>query len=545
MLTPFIPVESFFDSALTAVVWPKSVVTSDFLAQLAQRKKLNDLVEDTINRLPRPDIPLEIAVSQGRVTEEQTTNLYISLSDLLESEPSYKRLVLYFPFELLPSPTHPFGKGLRKAGEIFEQAYMETWRSLLSVHDIRANFVDGDVLEVEQRIGDIPRVVKAAHLIPKLVQRGLMDAKDAITLMENSDDQILKDSIADALSILIDLGFLSKTTIIGERPKTATMPTGVYITKNRRIWLESRERQKVVEAKAEKIKAAILENKVKKVSLLKLLSGDNPDTKEAIFRTLCRLHHLGMFDQKQLTELNIVIPKLEGPFSENLKLIEKDILDIQGIVNSIKPEQELSQLIYPVVLVFGSLLNGYGDQSADIDLAVMVKPGTSLKRRSRLQELLKVTFAHEKIRSDDVKEFWLEEKNGNLEIRNFTESNILIGESYWTHILFGAAWLGDEQTIIQLAEKLLVPYLQDTGKVIHGRDARSLYLEDMEQSLLQYRLMHKGYERFFPPCGGIHTLHADAIDTKSMFWDSGYRQLATRLFVSKVFLPKISVAKNK
>jgi len=85
----------------------------------------------------------------------------------------------------------------------------------------------------------------------------------------------------------------------------------------------------------------------------------------------------------------------------------------------------------------------------------------------------------------------------------------------------------------------LAPYLRETDKKIMNREARGLYLEEMERDILQYRLMHKGYERFFPPAGGLHSAHADKVDGESMFWDSGYRQLATKLFASRVFLPKI------
>ena len=217
---------------------------------------------------------------------------------------------------------------------------------------------------------------------------------------------------------------------------------------------------------------------------------------------------------------------------------------IRDMASSIKSNSELSQLIYPVVLVFGSRLNGYGSQGADIDISVFVKPEMSFSNRAKLQSLLRKTFAHEKVRGDEIIEFWLEEKEGKLLVRDFTEQDVSLGQSYWTHILFGGAWEGDKDAINELCEKLLVSYMCDTGEIIKGRDARSLYIEDIEQSTLQYRLMHKGYERFFPPHGGIHTPHVDEIDSESMFWDSGYRQLATRLFVSRVFLPKIPINKN-
>jgi hypothetical protein len=66
----------------------------------------------------------------------------------------------------------------------------------------------------------------------------------------------------------------------------------------------------------------------------------------------------------------------------------------------------------------------------------------------------------------------------------------------------------------------------------------------MERDTLQYRLMHKGYERFFPAYGGMKTPHGDRIDGESIFWDSGYRDAAIKLFANRVFLPKISSRKS-
>ena len=72
-----------------------------------------------------------------------------------------------------------------------------------------------------------------------------------------------------------------------------------------------------------------------------------------------------------------------------------------------------------------------------------------------------------------------------------------------------------------------MPYFLETDEVIHGREARELYLEELERDTLQYRLMHKGYERFYPSYGGIHTLHADKIDGDSVF---GTPVIATRQY---------------
>ncbi len=115
-----------------------------------------------------------------------------------------------------------------------------------------------------------------------------------------------------------------------------------------------------------------------------------------------------------------------------------------------------------------------------------------------------------------------------------------MADSYWTHILFGTAWIGNAGAINELRKKLLPTYFYETDEQVFGRGTRALYLERMEQDLLQYRLMHKGYEGHYPPVTKMSMPHADLIDGNSMFWDSGYRRIATQLFINMVFLPKIT-----
>ena len=72
-----------------------------------------------------------------------------------------------------------------------------------------------------------------------------------------------------------------------------------------------------------------------------------------------------------------------------------------------------------------------------------------------------------------------------------------------------------------------------------GEDARKNWLLEIERDTLQYRLMHKGNARHYPEQGGIQTENSGALDSESMFWDSGYRRVATQLFLKKVFLPQL------
>lgn len=588
MLTHLVPIESFLDPMQTHEIWPSDITNNKaFARQLHERRELNERLEIVLRSLPRPDISLETAVEFKYIEEDQVAELYVSLSVMLESR-DYIRLVLYLPFEFLPSKTwHSSNRKLQDAIDHFRHAYMKAWQSLLSFHDVRANFIDGDVLEVERRLEDLPRVVKAAHLIPKLVEKGLMEAEDAMTLLEESDDPTLQSSITDALSVLEDAGIpergvqtrnpgITLPYVRDTLRKTFSRIDGKRfdgITKKREAWLRSKEKQEAIEAMGEKIRLALMTGKIVEKTIKGFLSSratlesqhawiegirgaiesyalispdraralyaqhrkglltlweiNDPGTRDLLSKAFRRFHKLGVIDDIQLLQLRIPTPTLEGPFSKNLELIEMH--NIEEKIRFIESHPELSKLLYPVVMVYGSRLKGYGTQGADVDLGVFVRPGVPLHERTRIRELLQGEFI----------EFWLREKDGFLFVRDLETPDPLMGMGYWTHILFGAAWMGSKGLVLKLQKALLVPYLYNTDKLIHGRNARSLYLEELERDTLQYRLMHKGYELFFPQYGGIHTRHADRIDGKSMFWDSGYRQLATKLFIRRVFLPKI------
>lgn len=599
-------VESFLDFACLNSLWPENLAANKaFLEQIKKRSELNNQLDSIINCLPQPYISLESAVNQGHISEDQVAGFYVSLSDLLESDHDYKRIILYLPFEFIPDKNWYFSSEKnRKAKERFSRVYIETWQSLLSICDVRANFVDGDVLEIEHRVGDLPRVVKAAHLIPKLVEKGLITIKDVMSLVQESDDEIFKNSINDILPVLAGAMRQSSIKERQTKVKSKTMTFSFIqdnlrkefsridakdyggITEKRKIWLKQKSKREIIDFWGEEISQEIIADNITEnltsgffisgadtASLQVLIEGirkaiesiasvdlskaralyekhedglltlwDKNDLsiKEGLLKTFRRLHHLGLVDAKQLKDLGIVTPKLAGPFLDNLKLAKKEVSAIRNAVVSIEADSELSRLIYPIILIYGSRLKGYSEQGADIDLGVFVRPNISFDCRIKLRSLVRKNFLREKVKGETI-EFWLEEKDDFLIVRDFSETDSLLGKRHWTHILFGAAWLGNKDSIRGLYEKLLVPYMYDTDEMIHGHEARSLYLEEMERDTLLYRLMHKGYECFFPPCGKINAKHV-SVDGKSAFWDSGYRQLATRLFLSRVFLPKINLS---
>jgi len=617
------PVELFADPVITAAAWPKSIVgKKEFQEQVKSRAVLNKRLDAVMTAVSRPDMSLQTAVEEKRLTEKQIADMYTSLGELLTDDRDYERIILYLPFEFLPNADwQPTSKELQRAAEKFRTAYLSAWHNLLTTLDVRANFVDGDVLDVESRTGDLPRVVKAAHLIPKLVEKGVLATTDVFALLDSSENEILTHSIADALPVLADLGLLhetelkrmkassdssirAKAELIGspatiEKKKTigvthASIKQNLQtafqfadavqyhgITGKRIAWLKQEAKRQAVETAGRNIAAAIAEQVFNEqtaatflsaesdnASRLALVEGirraiegadkaqsttlfnrfektlsalwhnDVPAIQDALAKTFFRLNGLGVVDDMQLKTLGLTRPHLAGPFSENVKSLEGEMTMIHKMALASESDPELTKYIYPVALVFGSRLKGYGAKSADLDIAVLVRPDTPPNNSDRLQTLLQKNFNHEKIHGEIV-EFRLQKDKNCLSVIDKESSAPSVGDSYWTHVLFGATWVGDPDAIKELREKLLTPYLYDEGKMIHGRDARGLYLEELERDTLQYRLMHKGYAKFYPSCGGINTPHAGEIDGQSSFWDSGYRRLATKLFASRVFLPKL------
>lgn len=619
------PIESLLDPERAAQAWPEKIAADkNFIEQIEARKKLLDNLEAVTSRLPRPDMALEDAINGGRISEDQVSALYSSLSGLLEKDSYAARLVLYLPFEFLPDKSwQPESALLQEAAAEFRRSYLKAWQGLLETYDARANFVDGDIPEDDASSGALPRVVKAAHLIPILVQKNLLETAKIIQMMEESDDDILKNSLADALPVLADLGLLANAQIeqmekspdqlvramariitaerksekpADSRPSREIAAADIkekldrefaaiekedfgQITQRRHQWLKEKKKQEAIEAAAEDIKEAIAAQRLPEAALAEFLSpatglpsqqaliegirkavelaaekepskgaatyaeyktiltalwekgsGENKDVLAKAFR---RLNQTGLLGGEELAELNITVPKLAGPFSENLKMAEADFQNIKREFLELSLNPEFSRLIYPVWLVYGSRLKGYGAGASDNDFAIFVRPGIKTEEMAELRKSFEERFR------ERAAEFWLEEKNGQLEILEPAEEKPWLGRSDWAHVLFGAVWEGDKKSIEELREKLLVPYLRvDSGKKLN------LCLERLEIDSLQYRLMHKGYDRFFPPCGGLNAPHSADIDGQSLFYDSGYRQLAARLFLSRVFLPQLAAPKR-
>ena len=182
---------------------------------------------------------------------ESLTEAYKNLTELLQSDPYNDRLILYFPFELIPPKNWKLdNKELAESAENFLRTYMDKWQELLNVSDVRENFAQGDVLEPELRDEQPDKVVKAAHLIPKLMEKGILSVREVVMLIENHPGTNLEKSVVDVLPVLVDMGLMTQSELghIVEKynldlnyRKTKAVPED-KVTEARAKWLEDKDK---------------------------------------------------------------------------------------------------------------------------------------------------------------------------------------------------------------------------------------------------------------------------------------------------------------
>lgn len=544
-----------------------------FLEQVANHEKHIEILNDVLQVLPSPNTEIEDAVEQGLLSAAKAEALYNDLSELLRDE-DYQRLVLYLPFQFIPAiDWTPANNDLSAAIDAFTTHYVQAWQNQLSVQDVRANFVDGDVLEVDQRNGDLPRVVKAAHLIPGLVSKGILNLESVRAFFDTVSEPILKGSIAESLAVIENSNQSELQT------KEHTEPDNP--TEGRKKWLQEKNDRMYITEIAEQatemilvaannlpglsVDAAPISQRVYIESVRRAIekaamngavdpaaiyayfgpellnlwqSAENPDVQDSLTKTFRHAYRLGVINQPQLNELGIASTQLSSPFTENLKLIPEEMQKLHEITTSIENDEELRELIYPVLSIGGSRLKGYGGEASDLDTGIFIRPTTTAADYPKLRLLLDSHFSVNSLENDSI-EFWLQEDGNMLQVRTDAESTAVVANEMWTHILLGSPLIGNPEAAQELHQRLLPTYFLEDASKIHGRTKRALYLERLEQDLLQYRLLHKGYERHFPRITDTNNPRYKPIDGDSMFWDAGYRQLATRLFIEKVFLPKL------
>lgn len=379
-------------------------------------------------------------LERGGATMAEKERFYDSVCDLLDN-PEQERIALFLPFESFPTPDEQSYEARH-----FRESYLSAWGNLLQVQDVRASFVDGDVLEVGARPGDPERVIKAAHLAPWLVQSGMLQVSDIIALASEGDDELLTRGLLETRGLLSDMSLLSEedetalSAIESGLPEKSPLAPPRYITPARQTWLAE--------------KARGLERPTE--------PPDNVD--------------------------------LGSPLGSRLDSLKPELEVAEQFAADLDPAQT-----YGVVWLGGSRLKGYNQHSSDLDL-----------------------FVPTRVRSDKI--------NGAYAI---PVPEIIQDLPSHAHEVFDMVWVGNADKIQQLQREIAPEYFTEKNT-----QTRKWVMERLEQDLLEYRLLHKGYPRLYPDANPEYKKYI-SMDGQSAFYERGYRIIATKIFANSIFMPRI------
>lgn len=169
--------------------------------------------------------------------------------------------------------------------------------------------------------------------------------------------------------------------------------------------------------------------------------------------------------------------KLEGPFFDNFEILRPQF---EEIASTLKPNE--------IVLVGGSRIKGYSTVESDFDI-----------------------WEYNKISTDDY---------------------FGLGSPHSAHFYFNFAWIGGEAVneLAKIAKQATDFYSSRTPK-----ENRKLCIERLENDLLQYRLLHKGFSRFTGKNRYFTSCYPE-IDGDCPFYDDEYRKIATMLYAKYVWI---------
>lgn len=541
-----------------------------------RRSEICEITDRVYSDLGTPCTGIDEAIKAGTLDPGLASKFYDSLREIL-SDADYHSLIYYLPFEVLPDVSSLASSG-NDAAEFIE-AYRKAWFLLLGQSSVRANFVDGDVLEVGLRDGDLRRVIKATHLIPGLLQKGIITRTEIERLIREDKNGVLSSSLIEMLAlpghyengklhplkdmddiVRIALGALNGAEFAGDYAPTL----------RRGWWLREKAIDRCIDECAEDVSALLLANDHERIQLGLRISGSSielqkiylrgamqavslesakPDSdgeqaawlvdlirtlwdqevadREELSTLFRKCYHLGVVGLSDLEKRGIAIPELAGRFSKNLENMQVERERVEVFLGAIASSPFLADKVLPIANIYGSRLKGYGTYRSDIDIGIFLTPSANYDDR---EEIRKHILAAPHAAELTPVEFWLKENGYDLQIVDHRDHHA--GDEFWSHMLCNGAWLGDPLAINELYVRLILPYMRG------GHAHRSYYIERLEQDALQYRLLHKGYRRFFPDLPRPDWTNAPEVDGNSAFWDPGYRWLATRLYLRTVFLPR-------
>jgi hypothetical protein len=275
--------------------------------------------------------------------------------------------------------------------------------------------------------------------------------------------------------------------------------------------------------------------------LLKVWGNADGEIRDEIYGGLSHFLRLKLISDGDLqkyqiepVELDALIPVEPG------KLFEKDLRKLSEAPGVIGKDPYLSKYLYPFFVTFGSRIKGYARSDVDFDMGIFFKPETPVAEREGILKALcsKIPELGDR---NEIPEFWLEEKDGKFTFRQVPPKGngvVAVGAPL-VHFLLGGVWFGKGEEMGKVQSDLLGRYLNLDRLGDQKERVRIHLLRQLEMDVLQYRLMHKGFRWLYPDRREERINGLNLIDGQSDFYDPGYRRVATRLFLSKVFLPDL------
>lgn len=501
-----------------------------------------------------------------KVNRKDIKEFYILMTAFLNEDTFHRRLLLYFPLEYLPSTRidNP-DKTLNMVRDNFIILYKKRWYELIEDLDAEVDFTNGDIQEIEIRSEEPKLIKKGLELIPHLMKIGVLIQNN----VPFSYKPLLKKEQGNSLSNFNISSIQGLFTLINHEVEVNLSKLKARekeVHKSRSEWEYEENTNNTIHKMSRILEFLVDKRSLTHSCIIKLIKQRRSTifTKIAIkfFTTLilkgilikredldslCKLYKESNFLVKKdirklllyarsfklLSDddlLQIDIQKTD--FSKSLdleKVLSKEFKFIIESLERLEDNLVLMKYIEPVVLLSGSKIKGYSNNLSDTDLSVFIKPNISEDKLEEIRMLLIKHFDDPSIKGN-ILQFWLNNEDGYLLIKDHDRWEKDLGRSFYSHSLLQGFYIGKQKVINKLFNSLLMPYLFDNISQYGEVSGRNLWLKEMERDALQYRLLHRGYEEENPILENIDS-------PNNTFWNSGYRKVATQLYIDKVFLP--------
>lgn len=420
------------------------------------------------------------------------------------------RFLLYCPVEIIPDIS--LYKSVHENIDNFIEVYVDVWHRLLNHYDVKANFINGDVPDIEIKNRSMPRIIQAVWLVKPLLEKGLISKSEIDKLKQQNEYfaaslEDIEDQIKTEL--FLDVDYDDFNNFVATYLKDDTDYSNV--SKKRESWLRSEFKSSKIKELAQNIDlnqlnvaSCDIEVVVAAIDYQFFYYIDNnPDSAYDILKKYMQIfsmqHHACvksfLWRLYNYTGINYIF---------NFRECKLDCVTHPSKKSKLNKIKDISHLIFPVLIFYGSRIKGYSEDDSDYDIAVIVKDGVS--------DFQKIDdFFGQKVLKYKTKEL-----HGELEIIDSDLYDPSSGSVNDAHVLFNGVWVGDPDIVSHLSQSLLKP-------IILNHDVTLRHRAELERDLLQYRLLHKGYERF------------NYVKNKNVFMDTGYRCVASSLYLSKIF----------